>query len=307
MSATAKVSQVNYNRAVKAAKAASAKVGTFNWTIGDLAGNVATEYGDNSIKRFADDIGQEVTSVRNMRTVSAAYPETKISRTLQGWTVYAVFTSQDDRFALVKDGNDGKPWSVSAARALVKSRKDAAKLAENGGEGGEGGSETPPAEDTLEVQLAKQEAEVKRLTGELTKAQAKVDAIKAQISARTPAEPAKDETPAPAARNRSRGAKRTPADPAKDETPAAVVASATQAGTNAARSAKATQDAKSESDVTLHVALSRRAGSRFLADHLRTEHGVTDVPAKLQAMDRLHTQAHAQAAQPAKGTHAQAA
>ena len=121
----AKPSMVNYNKAVRTARAASQRVGLASWVIGDAALSVATEYGENTLARFADEIGVELATVRNYRTMAAKYPVDKISRELQNVTVYGILASQDDAHELVTVGNDGLLWTVSAARALIKARKDA--------------------------------------------------------------------------------------------------------------------------------------------------------------------------------------
>jgi hypothetical protein len=166
-----KINMANWNKAVRTARTASAKVDGFNWLIGDLALSVATEYGENKIGKFSDEISQEVTSVRNMRTVSAAYPATDdVVRTLQSWTVYAVFASQDDRDALVKHGNEGNKWTVSAARALVKSRKDGDETGNGNDE--TGGDETGNSDET--VTRDKLVANITRLESALEDARVKL-------------------------------------------------------------------------------------------------------------------------------------
>ena len=169
MTSNAKVSMTNYNRAVKTARTAANRAGMATWVIGDAALTVATEYGENKLKTFADDISVEIGTVRNYRTMAAKFPASDIARDLQSPTVYGIFTSQDDAFDLVRDGNAGQPWTVSAARALVKSRKDGES--DGTGDSSEDGNEnenTPAEVD----QRAKLVSEVDRLRAELAKAEA---------------------------------------------------------------------------------------------------------------------------------------
>jgi hypothetical protein len=98
-----------------------------NWALGDLAGSVPAGYGDETIRRLAEDAGVGEGSLANFRTVAAAYPASEIKRDLQSWTVYGIFASQDDRYELVRDGDDGRPWTVAAARELVRSRRKRGK------------------------------------------------------------------------------------------------------------------------------------------------------------------------------------
>jgi hypothetical protein len=176
-----KIDLTAYNSAVRTARAAVKRAGIANWVIGDAALTVGTKYSENKLGQFADDIGVELPSVRNMRTVSAAYQADAIARDLQSWTVYGVFASQDDRYALIAAGNDGKPWSVSAARALVKGRNESAESPAEMPGGSE--SDESPAEVS---DLEKARAEVQRLEGELLKARAKLAKLEAGIKQQLP-------------------------------------------------------------------------------------------------------------------------
>ena len=182
--ATAKtVSQASYNRAVKSARTAAANVGKALWIIGDAAGTVDKEYGKSKIDQFADDIKVDVTTVRSFRKTAATFPaDVKVTladgtvallRDLQSPTIYGIFTSQDDGHKLVTDGNDGAPWTVSAARALVKSRRDAAK-ADGSGDGDGDSDSNGDVVETDEAKLARLQAYRTQLAADLVKTDAAI-------------------------------------------------------------------------------------------------------------------------------------
>src|SRR6516165_5270736 len=161
-----RVSEAAYNRAVKSARAASNRAGEANWIIGDAALAVATAYGESRLERFADDIGYKIGTVRNLRTCAANYPPAEVARDLQSHTVYMVFGKLDERFTLITDGNDGQPWTVSAARAYVDGPVVVVDPEDVDPEDGpEDGPEDVPVDA-----LAQADGEVDRLFGELTKA-----------------------------------------------------------------------------------------------------------------------------------------
>ena len=114
-----------YASQVKAARSASQTADRAAWIIGDAAAKVASlaGYGDNALGQFADDIGQKAGTVRNFRTMAETFPADDIARDLQHVTVYGIFASQEDAHTLITEGDDGKPWSVSAARSFVQARK----------------------------------------------------------------------------------------------------------------------------------------------------------------------------------------
>ena len=159
-----RVSEAAYNRAVKSARAASNRAGEANWIIGDAALAVATAYGESRLERFADDIGYKIGTVRNLRTCAANYPPAEVARDLQSHTVYMVFGKLDERFTLIENGNDGQPWTVSAARAYVDGPAVVVDPDGDGDGDGNGAGDAPVDA------LAQADGEVDRLFGELTKA-----------------------------------------------------------------------------------------------------------------------------------------
>ena len=149
-----------------------------NWIVGDAALSVATEYGENTLKRFANAIGKPAASVRQCRTISARYPASgdgAIARDLQHRTVYVIFASQDDAAGLITRGNEGQPWTVAAARELVQYRNEGVPVS---------APATSPATPAgrleaartetarLKVKLRKQEDAVRKTAAELLEARA---------------------------------------------------------------------------------------------------------------------------------------
>jgi hypothetical protein len=172
---TNQTSMVKYNAAVRAARTAAKQANNAIWIIGDAALSVATEYGQNKLAQFADDIAVKSTTVANYQTTAKKFPAAEIARDLQWATVYEVFRSQDDAFTLITAGNDGAKWTVSAARKLVQDRNAPVPVVPEGDESeGNGGEVTEPADE-----LTVAEAEMDRLYGELVKQIAKVNKIRA--------------------------------------------------------------------------------------------------------------------------------
>lgn len=71
------------------------------WTLGDLAIQVQTTYGDHTLEKYADDIGVEYNTLRNYRYVSGQYQNARRRANLP-WTVHATFAAQEDRIELIK-------------------------------------------------------------------------------------------------------------------------------------------------------------------------------------------------------------
>lgn len=90
------------------------------WTLGDLASKVETNYGDAKLQEYADDIGVEYGSLRRYRDVSKAYETAKRIADVP-WSIYLVLAAQEDRFDLVASN---PPLTVAGARAMVRARKE---------------------------------------------------------------------------------------------------------------------------------------------------------------------------------------
>lgn len=184
-------SQVIYNRAVRSARTAATNVGKAMWVIGDAAGTVEKAYGKSTIDRFSDDIKVDVTTVRGFRKTASVFPaDVKVTlsdgtvallRELQSPTIYGIFTSQDDAHKLVTDGNDGEAWTVSAARALVKSRRDAAKAGQDGDSDGDSDGDQAEVIETDADKLARFQLRRDQLAAELAKVDTDIAALQAKI------------------------------------------------------------------------------------------------------------------------------
>jgi hypothetical protein len=179
---SAKISDAKYNAAVKSARTALRSASNANWKLGDLASEVSAVYGDQTIQRFAGDLDVAYKTLLNYRTIATAYAPSE--RSENSFTVHEILAPLDDHVALVS----AKIWTTREARELVKSRKSDTGT----GTDDESGTDTDvaPADE-----LAVAEAEVKRLQGELARAEAKVAKLRAAQG--TPA--TDDAKPAPAA------------------------------------------------------------------------------------------------------------
>lgn len=100
---------------VKAGKQAA----SLQWTLGDLACEVETTYGDHTLQEYAEAIGVPYKSLLAYRTVAQAFPEG--SRNLEiSWSVHQVLASQDDRSMIMKWPAD---TTVKDTRKLVNDRR----------------------------------------------------------------------------------------------------------------------------------------------------------------------------------------
>jgi len=81
------------------------------------------EYGDQTLQRFADEVGRSYKTLLNWATVAGAYPQNSRRREVP-FSVYAALASQDDRLDLIKD------WSgtVAEAEQLVSNRNRVRQL-----------------------------------------------------------------------------------------------------------------------------------------------------------------------------------
>lgn len=88
------------------------------WLKGDLAAAVETVYGEQSLQRYAKDVGADYGALLEYRRVSRAFPES--SRVLGiSYGVYQALAAQPNRLELITSRSD---WTVAAARELVSSR-----------------------------------------------------------------------------------------------------------------------------------------------------------------------------------------
>lgn len=102
---------MDYDEAVKQGREAAKS----QWTLGDLALSLEPKYGDATLATFADDIGVELKTLQDYRTVAAAFPE-KSGRP-DTFGVARTLAAQPDRAELVKTVS-----TVKEARELVKGR-----------------------------------------------------------------------------------------------------------------------------------------------------------------------------------------
>jgi hypothetical protein len=113
-----------------------------NWLKGDIAREVETHYGDGDLEKFAELVGESLSTIESYRTVATAYPDEKSRRLDISWSVHQVFASQDDRAALIA----GWTGTVREARKLVKDRKAAETETET--DTGDNETETDTAAET---------------------------------------------------------------------------------------------------------------------------------------------------------------
>lgn len=107
---------MEYEEAVKQGREAARS----QWTLGDLALTIETEYGEGTLQQFADDIGVEYRTLDDYRRVAAAYEIPERSGNLP-WSVHQIFASQEDRAKLVR-----RRWTAKVAREEIQARADRA-------------------------------------------------------------------------------------------------------------------------------------------------------------------------------------
>ena len=93
------------------------------WTMGDLACQVGTRYGENNLGKFSVQVGVDYSTLRDYKQVSQAYPAESVVRTTHSWSVYKVLAAQPDRVELVA----GERMTVTQAQQIVWDRERQAR------------------------------------------------------------------------------------------------------------------------------------------------------------------------------------
>ena len=173
------IANITFRTAVQRGQRAIKAQSGANWILGDLALTVKPEYGDNTVRKLAEALDIAPGTLYDLRKVAESYAISDRSEA-NSWTVHQVLSREDDRAVLVKS-----TMTVSAARALVKSRKpDAANTDDNGTDDNGTDTVATVAKDaTPQDRLAAAIARVTRLESELDAARADVAQLEAEISA----------------------------------------------------------------------------------------------------------------------------
>lgn len=117
------------------------KAANVQWVLGDLALKVDKKYGENSLAQYAEDIGIDPTTLKHYRRVSGAY-EIGRRRPILSWSIYELFSAQEDRLELVK-----KTWTVREARQFLQERANPHPEPEPEPDDEEDGPEPDPDDD----------------------------------------------------------------------------------------------------------------------------------------------------------------
>ncbi len=88
------------------------------WLLGDLACQVETSFGDNTLGKYSFQIGIDYGTLRHCKRVSAAFPES-VPRGTHPWSVYKVLAAEPDRVELVS----GERMTVTQAQQIVADRR----------------------------------------------------------------------------------------------------------------------------------------------------------------------------------------
>ena len=173
------IANITFRTAVQRGQRAIKAQSGANWILGDIALTVRPEYGDNTVRKLADALDIAPGTLYDLRKVAESYAISDRSEA-NSWTVHQVLMREDDRASLVKS-----TMTVSAARALVKSRKPDAAQPDTDTDATDAtdAGATVATDATPQARLATALARVTRLENELDKARADVASIEAEISA----------------------------------------------------------------------------------------------------------------------------
>ncbi len=103
---------LDWARIVREGRAARAAADGGAWRIGDLANLVERRYRSGALKRFADEIGESVGTVRRFRWVSASYDQTSRGRFAElSFSHFQAVAALPDRLVWLDRATHGQ-WSV---------------------------------------------------------------------------------------------------------------------------------------------------------------------------------------------------
>jgi len=111
---------VPYDEGVVEGKKIMTEIEDRNWRLGDLANHVEPKYGENTLVRFAQDIGVPFNTLRNWRKIVKAWQEYDRPRS---FCIAADLVTLPNRAEIVRDNPN---ISSSAARKLAKEYRAAA-------------------------------------------------------------------------------------------------------------------------------------------------------------------------------------
>ena len=101
----------DWARLVKEGRAARKAADGGAWRIGDLAALVEHRYASGALKRFAEEIGESLGSVRRFRWVAGAYDESQRQRFSLSFSHFQAVASFSDRTTWLERAQRGA-WSV---------------------------------------------------------------------------------------------------------------------------------------------------------------------------------------------------
>jgi len=101
----------DWARLVKEGRAARKAADGGSWRIGDLAALVEHRYASGALRRFAEEIGESLGSVRRFRWVAGVYDESARQRFSLSFSHFQAVASLDDRTTWLERAQRGG-WSV---------------------------------------------------------------------------------------------------------------------------------------------------------------------------------------------------
>jgi hypothetical protein len=110
---------VSWDQAIKRGKECLVRASDIQWELGELADRIEPKYGDETLKKFAEELTVSPLTLRNYRAVFRAFPQKNLRR-FNSFGVCAVFASQEDRLKLVAK----RTWTVTEANKFIKARKE---------------------------------------------------------------------------------------------------------------------------------------------------------------------------------------
>jgi len=101
----------DWARLIKEGRAARKAADGGAWRIGDLAALVEHRYASGALRRFAEEIGESLGSVRRFRWVAGAYDDATRQRYSLSFSHFQAVASLDDRITWLERAQRGA-WSV---------------------------------------------------------------------------------------------------------------------------------------------------------------------------------------------------
>ena len=113
----------DWARLIREGKAARRAADGGAWRIGDLASLVERRYASGALKRFAEEIGESLGTVRRYRWVAESYDESARARFSLSFSHFQAVASLSDRAIWLERAQRGA-WSVDRLTSTARGKAD---------------------------------------------------------------------------------------------------------------------------------------------------------------------------------------